>query len=402
MITNYIQKLIYTTAWCAVCVLPLSCSDDLEPSPSRQGNKPDPITSYTVKSIAGGAVITYELPDNSDLRYVKAAYRLSDGSLRENKASVYHNSILVDGFAEAGEYEVDLIAVSVGEVNSDPTPLEITTLTPPYLKTLESIAKEGNMKATFGGVQLRFENETEAPLVLHVVAKDSVGQWNAERDFYTQLSSGTFNVRGFPSEEREFGVYITDRWNNRSDTLSNVFLPIFEEQMDKSLFQEYNLPTDTWEAHSGFKTPKVLWDGADWVSSTILHTKPGTGIPQHFTFDMGVAATLSRFLMYSRLNHEYRWNHPKVFELWGSNAPDPDGSWGAWTLVGTFTSIKPSGSPGTEYTADDIAYARAGEEFNVENQEEPYRYWRWRTLDTWGGNSDVALGELTFFGTVAD
>ncbi len=125
MITNYIQKLIYTAAWCAVCVLPLSCSDDLEPSPSRQGNKPDPITSYTVKSIAGGAVITYELPDNSDLRYVKAAYRLSDGSLRENKASVYHNSILVDGFAEAGEYEVDLIAVSVGEVNSDPTPSKL-------------------------------------------------------------------------------------------------------------------------------------------------------------------------------------------------------------------------------------------------------------------------------------
>ncbi|MGS2740003.1 DUF5000 domain-containing lipoprotein [Sinomicrobium sp. M5D2P17] len=402
MITNYIQKLVHATVWCFICTLPFGCSDELEPSPSRQGDKPDPITSYNVESIAGGAVISYELPNNSDLRYVKAVYNLSDGSIRENKASVYHNSLTVDGFAEAGEYGVDLISVGVGEVYSDPTVLKITTLTPPYLKTLESITKEGNMKATFGGVQLRFENETEAPLVLHVVTKDSVGKWAPERDFYTQLPTGTFNVRGFPSVEREFGVYITDRWNNRSDTLSKVFLPIFEEQMDKSLFSEYNLPTDTWEAHSGFKTPKVLWDGADRVSSTIFHTTPGTGIPQHFTFDMGVAATLSRFLMYSRLNHEYRWNHPKVFELWGSNAPDSDGSWDSWTLVGTYTSIKPSGSPGTEYTSDDINYARAGEEFNVENQEEPYRYWRWRTLDTWGGNSDVALGELTFFGTVAD
>lgn len=402
MIVNYIHKLINATSWCCICLLLFNCSDNLEPSPARKGEKPAPVTSYEVKSIAGGGIITYELPNNSDLRYVKAVYTLSDGSVRENRASIYHNSIIVDGFAEAGEYTVNLIAVGVGEIDSDPTPVKVTTLTPPYLKTLESIAKEGNMATTFGGVQLRFENETEAPIIIHVIAKDSTDQWVSERDFYTQLAAGTFNVRGFPSEEREFGVFITDRWNNRSDTLSNVFLPIFEMEMDKSLFREYNLPTDTWEAHSGFKTPKVLWDGADWVSSTIFHTAPGTGIPQHFTFDMGVAATLSRFLMYSRLNHEYRWNHPKVFELWGSNAPDLDGSWESWTLVGTYTSIKPSGSPGTEYTSDDITYARAGEEFNVEDQEEPYRYWRWRTLDTWGGNSDVALGELTFFGTVVD
>ena len=163
-----------------------------------------------------------------------------------------------------------------------------------------------------------------------------------------------------------------------------------------------NLPGDTYEAHRGFKSTEVLWDGADRVEVTIFHTAPGTGVPQHFTFDMGVKARLSRFLMYSRLNHEYRFNHPRVFELWGSNNPNPDGSWDSWTQVGTYTSVKPSGSPLGEQTNDDVEYARAGEEFDVENQEEAYRYWRWRTLDTWGGNSDVALGELTFFGTTVD
>ncbi|MGS2762870.1 DUF5000 domain-containing lipoprotein [Sinomicrobium sp. M5D2P9] len=397
---NYIQKLKFLAGWSCICLLLSGCQDDLEPSPSRKGEKPGSITSYEVQSIAGGAIITYELPNSQDLRYVKAVYALGDGSVRENRASIYKNTITVDGFATAGDYKVDLVAVGVGEIESAPTSVPIITLTPPYLKTLETLAKEGNLAATFGGIQLRFENETEAPLVLHVLAKDSLDKWASAKDFYTRLPAGTFNVRGFPAEEREFGIFVTDRWNNHSDTLSGVFLPIFEEMMDKSLFRAYNLPTDTYEPHRGFHSTPVLWDGNDWVSSTIFHTAPGTGIPQHFTFDMGVAATLSRFLMYSRLDHEYRFNHPKVFELWGSNAPNPDGSWESWRLVGTYTSVKPSGSPPGEYTADDIAYARAGEEFDVEIQEEPYRYWRWKTLDTWGGNSDVALGELTFFGTV--
>ncbi len=394
---NNLKKLIYAMAGIAFGFA--GCEQSLEPAPSRRGEKPAPVTSYEVRSVAGGAIITYDLPNSRDLRYVKAVYALADGSVRENRASVYRNELLVDGFAAAGDYTVNLVAVGVGEVESDPTPVSVTTLTPPYLKTMELLAEAGNLEATFGGVRLRFQNETEAPLVIHVIAKDDDGRWQEARNLYTRLPAGVFNVRGFPAQEREFGVFVTDRWNNRSDTLTGVFLPVFEEMMVKSRFAELRLPNDTWQAHSGFRTPEVLWDGNDRVATTIFHTAPGTGIPQHFSFDMGVRATLSRFLMYSRLDHEYRFNHPKVFELWGSNAPNPDGSWESWTLVGTYTSVKPSGSPLGEQTTEDIEYARAGEEFDVEEQAEPYRYWRWRTLDTWGGNSDVALGELTFFGT---
>ncbi len=399
---NNFKKVLYLTFYSSIFFFLLACSDDLEPAPSRSGKKPDPISNYEVQGIAGGAIISYELPSNEDLRYVKAVYKLADGNLKEKKTSLYSNTVTVDGFALEGDYTINLVAVAVGEVESDPTPVEITTLTPPYIKTLNSIASESSLKATFGGISLNFENETEAPLVIHVLAKDSLNQWTSANDFYTKLPNGTFNVRGYPSEEREFGVFITDRWNNHSDTIVNTFVPVFEEMMDKSLFRQYNLPGDTYEAHRGFKSTDVLWDGNDRVGTTVFHTAPGTGVPQYFTFDMGVKAELSRFLMYSRLGKEYQFNHPRVFELWGSNNPNPDGSWESWNLVGTFTSIKPSGSPLGEETTDDIEYARAGEEFEVENQEEPYRYWRWKTLDTWGGNSDVALGELTFFGTTVD
>ncbi|KGE13154.1 DUF5000 domain-containing lipoprotein [Sphingobacterium deserti] len=375
-----------------------ACKDNQEPAPSRVGEKPDPIVNYQIQSIAGGAIISYDLPNNRDLRYVKAVYTLGDGSIRENKASIYKNSIVVDGFAQAGDYPVSLISVSVGEVESDPQPLTVKTLTPPYLKTLEALEKDGSLLPTFGGIRLNYENSAEAPLVIHVLAKNAQGQWERATDHYTKRSTGLFNVRGYSAEARDFGVYITDRWNNRSDTLVRTFVPVFEVMMNKSLFKTYNLPTDTYAAHTGFRSTEVLWDGADRVATTILHTKPGSGIPQHFSFDMGVSAMLSRFVMYSRLSNEYRFNHPKVFELWGSSNPSTDGSFDSWTLVGTFTSIKPSGLPLGEQTADDINYARAGEEFDVESQTAPYRYWRFRTLDTWGGNSDVALGELTFYG----
>lgn len=395
---HYFNKI--STSALLLLLLLMGCAEDIVPGPSRQGEKPNAITSYTVTSIPGGAVINYELPNHPDLRYVKAVYNMADGRIRENKASIYNNSILVDGFAKAGDYQVNLVAVGVGDVESDPTALTVTALTPTYLLTWEKLREEGNITATFGGIRLLFENVTETPLAIHIIARNDAGQWQTARDFYTRLGEGVFNVRGFAAQEREFGVFVTDRWNNTSDTIRANFLPLHEVMMNKSLFREYNLPTDTWQAHTGFRTPSVLWDGNDRVSSTIFHTAPGTGIPQHFSFDMGVAANLSRFLMYSRLSYEYQFNHPKVFELYGSNNPDPNGSWESWTLVGTYNSVKPSGLPLGESTNDDINYARAGEEFDIEFQEEPYRYWRWRTLDTWGGNSDVALGELTFFGTV--
>ncbi|MCL7986441.1 DUF4959 domain-containing protein [Sphingobacterium sp. lm-10] len=385
---------------CPLLLLLTGCAEDLIPGSFRQGEKPGAITSYTVTSVPGGAVIRYELPNHPDLRYVKAVYSMADGRVRENKASIYNNSILVDGFAKAGDYQVKLVAVGVGDVESDATAIAITALTPTYLQTLEKLREEGNITATFGGIRLLFENATETPLAIHIISRNDQGQWQTARDFYTRLGAGVLNVRGFAAQEREFGIFVTDRWNNTSDTIRANFLPLHEVMMDKSRFREYNLPTDTWQAHTGFRTPSVLWDGNDRVSSTIFHTAPGTGIPQHFSFDMGVAANLSRFLMYSRLNYEYQFNHPKMFELWGSNNPDPDGSWDSWTLVGTYNSVKPSGLPLGESTNDDINYARAGEEFDIEFQEEPYRYWRWRTLDTWGGNSDVSLGEFTFFGTV--
>lgn len=395
---NYI-KYVYIV----ICVILLhslyGCSEDILPGPSREGEKPNPITSYEVTAISGGAIITYDLPMHRDLRYVKAVYTLSDGRVRESKSSIYKNEIVVDGFAEAGEFDIALYAVGVGDVLSDPINLKVPVLTPPYRMAIEKLQEEGNIIPTYGGIRLFFENVTEAPIAIHIIARNDEGQWERARDFYTRLAGGFINARGYPAQEREFGVYITDRWNNISDTLTGVYLPVHEEMMDKSLFREYNLAGDTWQRHSNFFTPYVLWDGADRVSSTIFHTAPGTGIPQHFTFDMGVRAELSRFLMYSRLNHEYRFNHPKIFELWGSNDPNPDGTWESWTFVGRFESIKPSGLPLGQQSTDDIEHARAGEEFEIEFQEEPYQYWRFRTLDTWGGNSDVSLGELTFFGT---
>ncbi|MEH6304083.1 DUF5000 domain-containing lipoprotein [Olivibacter sp. CPCC 100613] len=383
-----------------LCILFNGCKDTLEPAPLRSGDKPQAITAYKVQPIAGGAIITYDLPVSQDLRYVKAVYTLGDGSIRENKSSLYKNTITVDGFATAGEYPVELIAVGVGEIESDPTSLNVTTLTPPYLRTLELLGKENNMMSTFGGIRLQFENETEAPIVIHILAKDDGGEWKPALDHYTRLPNGVVNVRGYPAEERTFGVYITDRWNNRSDTLTGTYLPIFEMMMDKSLFKTYNLATDEYTAHAGFGTVNALWNGVSDADggTNIFHTRPGTGMPQHFTFDMGVKATLSRFVMHSRRNHEYRFNHPQRFELWGSNEPTSDGGWDSWTLIGTFSSIKPSGLPLGEQTADDLAYARAGEEFDVEMEGQAFRYWRWKTLETWGGNSDVSMAELTFYG----
>ncbi|RZK86504.1 MAG: hypothetical protein EOO98_15630 [Pedobacter sp.] len=89
-----------------------------------------------------------------------------------------------------------------------------------------------------------------------------------------------------------------------------------------------------------------LWDNV-WNGGNTFHTKPGSGLPQYFTFDLGVSVNLSRFKFYHRrgggqqsTDGAYFGGDPKIFDLYGSNAPAQDGSWESWTLIGEFESLK--------------------------------------------------------------
>lgn len=386
----------------ALLVFLVSCKADNISPIAQDDSAPDPVSDVEVENLPGGAKITYNLPESKSLRYVKAVFDIGDGNRREVKSSYYDNSLTVEGFPDTREYEGQLYAVSRGEKESEPVSVTIQPLTPPVIEVFQTIT----IQETFGGVRVNFENEAEAEISLTVLTADSLGDLVEAEKYYSESRMGTFAARGFATQEREFAVFVEDRWHNRSDTVHAELIPLFEEELDKVNFREVNLPTDTYEQHCCGDGMTDLWDEVWDVGGNTLHTKPNTGFPQWFTFDLGVKAQLSRFKFYHRAggtDGAYYAGDPKIFEIWGSNDPEQDGSWGSWTRLGTFESVKPSGE-GTP-TDEDIQYAVVdGEDFDFPDPEEApaVRYLRFKTIENWGGVTYIYLSELTFWGSIVE
>ena len=389
----------------AILLLLFGCKESDRGIPVNQGDAaPHPVSNVEVENLPGGAKISYRLPKSDGLLYVMAQYNLRDSVQVEKKASYYKNSITIEGFPDTKTYTVKLYAVSQGGKKSDAVDVEIKPLIPPVTEVFRSLV----MQATFGGVNIQFRNSSKANVKINVITPDSLGFLSTAGIHYTQIDSGDFSIRGYDSVSRKFGVFVRDRWNNYSDTLFETIKPLYEQELDKTQFSEVHLETDTYEAFCCGWAMTNLWDGITNVRSPVFHTKASGGMPQWFTFDLGKKTKLSRFKLYSRntvgtegQNGAYGSADPKEWEIWGSNAPDNDGSWASWTLLGHFTSIKPSGQ--AEPTAEDIQYACVdGQGYDFPVDAQAFRYLRFKTLKTWGGATRIYIAELSFWGTVQE
>jgi hypothetical protein len=362
----------------------------------NDGVPPAPIREASAENLPGAAKITYSLPDDPDLLYVKAVVEAQPGTIRETKASVYGNELLLECFAESREYDVKLYAVDVGENHSQPVAITVHPLTLPVQTVLESIVAETD----FGGIRIGYDNETEAPIAVVVAIQDTVtGEWTEKDTYYTQQKSGYHTFRGFPPVETNFRIFVKDRCGNRSSESVFTLTPLYEEKIPKP-FYTYNLPTDTYVQHCCGTGVDEIWDEV-LVPGQSFHTKPGRVFPIHFTFDLGVTALLSRFKLWGRTNVPYDIGNVKEFEVWGTaESPSPDGSWEGWTKLLDGESVKPSGEPVGTNTAEDVEVFSAGEEFSFPLGNPPVRYIRFKTLSTWSGVTYTHIVEMSFWGQI--
>ncbi|RFS26811.1 DUF4959 domain-containing protein [Chitinophaga silvatica] len=385
----------YYIIYLLITLVVFGCKDEKQ-KPINTDQAPGPVSNVQATPIAGGAKITYDRPKDESLLYIKAKYNIRPGVEREVKASYYQNTLTVDGFPDTIDYTVKLYAVSRGGNESAPVSVTINPLTPPVKAVFQTL----KMTSTYGGVRVNFSNDAEADVVITVLAADSTKDLVPSETYYTKRREGVFAARGFDTTSRKFGIYVRDRWNNHSDTLFATLTPMFEQKLDKSKFKEVDLPTDTYQPHIG-KIPN-LWD--DKLGGNIFHTKPGSGLPQWFTFDMGVTATLSRFKIHHRdgtTDGPYTGGDPKIYEIWGSNNPANDGSWDSWILLSRFESVKPSGLPEGTVTTEDKQFAVVdGEDFDFPADIPPVRYLRFKTIKVWGALDHMYIAELTFWGNV--
>lgn len=365
---------------------------------------PGKITNVEVVNRHGAAKITYTLPKSKSLLYIEAEYTIRTGVKREKKSSYYQDSVIVDGFSESKDYTVKLTAVSRGGNASEPVNIVIHPLEPPYLQAFHSV----KMEPAFGGVHLNFANHYKGNIAITVLMLDSLGTLDPLQTFYTDQDTGSFYIRGLENKKMKFGVYVRDEYQNISDT-SFVFLtPFLEEELDKTKFSAYKLPTDTWEGF-GKSVISNLWDGKIYGSGvndeSIIFNTIQTGLPQWYTIDLGQKAVLSRIAIAGRPHYaSYNRSFPKKFELWGSADPNTDGSFdSSWFKFGTFVTVPPSGK--NPPTTNDIEKPTLpGESFTMPDpgSHPAIRYIRIRCLTNWGDLPSFQLGEITLYGQIVN
>jgi hypothetical protein len=379
---------------------------------SMDKTKPGVLTNVKVVNYNGGAHITYTLPNASNLLYVLAKYQIRNGVSRQTKASYFTDTVNVEGFAKSADYQVTLYAVTRANVQSDPVTVTVHPDTPPYLLVRASTT----LGSDFGGVNVQSMNPLLSQIGLVVISSDkSTNALEIQDQHYTNVDTINYSLRGYTTDPRVFGVYVTDQFGNISDTLKRTITPFFEELLDKSKFQEFPLASDSkiymnppWYVHD-------LWDGSSDGSVNGWHTDLQSTAPFTCSFDVGNSYKLSRFIMWERPDYggnTYAWEHgnPKYFTMWGSNAANPQDvqlpvSSAVGTVVGDWINLgnysfpnPPSGLPPHSHNAADNAFVMAGVNFNIPLSAPTVHFIRLAVAQTWDQTTFAHVMELSFYG----
>lgn len=391
-----IFKSIFTIA---IASLVISCDqNNLEPLENNT-TPPAQVENVTVQNLPGKSKITYTLPSDQDLLYIKAEYTLASGKTMEVRSSYYNNSLEVEGFADAAEYEVKLYSVNRSATESAPVVVKIHPLESPIWDVYRSL----NVKPAFGGIRVDATNLNREDISILVMEKNNLGDWVVDtKSIYTSTDKISKTLRGYSVTEHNYAITVRDRWQNTTDTLFTTITPILELSIPKSGYKHFPLPGDT-KTHAT-AVPAGMWDGElqNWPK---VFLTDGSVPGQHVvTIDTGVLAKMSRIVIWDYpeyyLGRSYYYiGDLKEFEIYGSASPNPDGSLdGTWVKLGSYNAVKPSGLPYGQQSNEDYATGLAGFSWEFDVAAPKVRYLRIKSLKNWAGIGTMAIGEIQVYG----
>jgi hypothetical protein len=376
-----------------------SCKEDELGPLENNTTPPGKVANISVTNGPGNASITFSLPADKDLLYVKAVYYLANGQEMEVKTSYYGNTLLVEGFGDTNEHEVKIYAVNRSETASEPTIVKVKPLENPIWGVYRSL----KAVADFGGLNFKGSNPSKADLAIEVLVLSKGKYIPTSKNIYTAAIDIDQSVRGLDTLSQKFAITIRDRWLNYSDTLFTTLKPLYETALSKSGYKEIILPTDSPQEYGGTGVSK-MWDGniIDWPS--VCLTKPSVLTPQWVTFDLGKVATMSRIVVWNYPEYlnagrtYYYGGNLKDFEIWGTDNPPADGSYNNWVMLGKYSSTKPSKSAYGVQTSEDYAFANAGISYNFAVGLKKVRYIRIKSINNWQGNTFMSVSEVQLYG----
>jgi hypothetical protein len=387
----------------------ISCDDNKKEGAVLNSNPPGVVTNVRVDNQPGQAEITYQLPTDPDLQYVKAVYKLNSGQTREIKASCYTNTMLLDGFGDTDMHQVEVYAVNSSGVVSAPVVVPVKPLENPIWDVRRSIV----VKDAFSGFNITAQNPTQHGVAIEIMIKNELDKWENMTGIETSLATINQYKDGLDTIPYELALTIRDRFQNYTDTLYTTIKPLFETALDKAKFRDMRLVGDA-PIHLSTHPMSNMWN------NVYVHTNSNRWLINPYddlyalpvsTIDLGVDVTLSRLTIFNwsfgtstitgnRLL--YSGEHLHYFEIWGMlNYPPNVASFDGWIKLGDFENIKPSGLPDGQETAEDYETALLGFNyiFPIEYATR-VRYIRLKVIQTWANTFPIQYGiaEIDVYG----
>jgi len=377
----------------------LGCVDDK----NQDSIPPGILTIENITPTNGGGVISYQLPSDSDILFVRAEYTNSLGFDVYRVSSSHNNSIEIDGLNQNTPINVRLFVVDENENISQPVEVEFTPLPSFIYLVQESIS----ITPDLGGIKIEWENIAEKTVYVHLHIVNSSDE--EIRILSSNSASESIFVRGLDSVEMTFLTKVEDFDGNITELEEKATLtPIFEEMIDKSswtLVSGLSVDGNQWEGQTSF-----FWDDvvdtveSDFDNSYFIIWRDANGgtldWPLDIVIDLNKTVRIHRFKVWQRAfwyngpadtPYYYQAENLRSFDLYASNNSVD------WILLGQFDIGNPADSEGN-IPQDFIESAAEGHDFDLDGVSDEFRYLKFSITSNYGSDTYVHGSEITLWG----
>ena len=380
-------------------VILLSCEDNQ----SQDATPPGSLSIENIVPTNGGGIISYSLPSDSDILFVRAEYTNSLGVDVYRVSSSHNNSIEIDGLNQNTPLLVRLFVVDENENMSQPIEVEFTPLPSFIFLVQESIS----ITPDLGGVKIEWDNIAEKTVYVHLHITN--GSDEDIRILSSNSLAESIFVRGLESVEMTFLTKVEDFDGNITDLQEKAILtPLFEEMIDKStwtLMSQLSVNGNAWEGET-----TAFWDDVIDTAETnsdnsyfiIWRDQNGGTLnwPLDIVISLNKYIRIHRFKVWQRafwyggptgIPYYYQEENMRSFSLYASsNSVD-------WTLLGEYDIGDPSDENGN-IPQDFMDVAANGHDFDLEGVSEKFRYLKFSITSNYGSDTYVHGSEITLWG----
>ena len=375
-----------------------SCSknEDVDSTP------PGIITNVSVVPTNGGGIISYTLPSDSDVSYVRAEYTNSQGEDVFRVASKYNTSLEVNGLNQTNPIKVKLYVVDENENISEAVEIEFTPLESFIFLVQQSI----EISPDLGGVKITWENIASKTVFVYVHILN--GNDETIRILSSNNAEECLFIRGLEAVEMTFSTKVEDFDGNITDLqIVGNYTPLFEEKIEKNTWTLIASQSINGNAYEG-RTVNFWDDIVDTVetdsdNSYFIATRENNGgslnFPLDIVIDLNKNVKIKRFKLWQRaywyqgggVTYHYQEENLKSFNLYASNDAQ------SWDLLGEFDIGDPRDSAGN-IPASAFQEAIDGHDFTLENTSEQFRYLKISITSNYGSTIITVGSEITLYG----